>query len=278
MPTPRGRGHVVHGAVIIIKDAGVAAQGEYCTVAYHDGGYTPANTKPNQPDEEAGWGYQLQRIPLSNLPGGADLPPATLRELGYGPIVLDVTEPSFCGAIARSNNTAELSALPHILVRILIRRRQRMAQASREHGCLNPAADFANPTGHIPLETVILAHDSQYVKDTCEVQAGTAPAATNTTLVSLCRRLLQEARDCGLKVVWVKVRGHSAAANNDADIPPASRATVDGNNWADKAAEYGATREPKEEKDIQNYIYYHLHRHVDVEAWQSRRDESTRAT
>ena len=103
-------------------------------------------------------------------------------------------------------------------------------------------------------------------------------AATNTTLVSLYWRLLQEARDCGLKVVWVKVRGHSAAANNGADIPSASRATVDGNNWADKAAEYGATREPKEEKDIQNYIYYHLHRHVDVEAWQSRRDESTRAT
>ena len=134
---------------------------------------------------------------------GADLPPATLRELGYGPVVLDVTEPSFCGAIACSNNTAELSALPHILVHILndIRRRQCMAQAAREHGCLGPAVEVANPTEHIPLETVILAHDSEYVKDTCEVQVGTAPAATNTTLVSLCRQLLQEACDCGLKLV-----------------------------------------------------------------------------
>ena len=124
-------------------------------------------------------------------------------------------------------------------------RRRRAAAAAGGAGTATTAAaaavaaDSANPTEHIPLETVILAHDSQYVKDTCEVQAGSAPAATNTTLVSLCRRLLQEARDCGLKVVWVKVRGHSAAANNGADIPSANRATVDGNNWADKAAEYG---------------------------------------
>ena len=130
-----------------------------------------------------------------------------------------------------------------ILVRLLIRRRRLLAQAAREHGDFDTAATMASSTAHLPIETVILAHDSQYVKDTCEVRVGAPPAATNTTLVSLCRRLLQEAKDCGLKVVWVKVRGHSKAADDGAQIPPASLATVHGNEWADTAAGYGATGE-----------------------------------
>ena len=35
------------------------------------------------------------------------------------------------------------------------------------------------------------------------------------TVVTLCRRLLLEAVDCGVHVVWVKVRGHSEEAGND---------------------------------------------------------------
>ena len=105
-----------------------------------------------------------------------------------------------------------------------------MAQAARAHGSMSTTAEVANPTEHVPIETVILAHDSQYVKDTCEVQAGATPAVTNTTLVSLCRRLLHEAKDCGLKIVWVKVRGHSKAADGGAKLPPASLATVRGNH------------------------------------------------
>ena len=109
------------------------------------------------------------------------------------------------------------------------------------------------------------------MKDTCEVRAGKTPAATNTTLVSLCRRLLHEAKDCGLKVVWVKVRGHSKAAEDSADIPSASLATVHGNEWAGKAAEYGAdgVKPPRCVCDITGYIRHHLHWHVDLEEWQS---------
>ena len=130
---------------------------------------------------------------------------------------------------------------------------------------------------HLPEETIILAHDSQYVKDTCECRPGAPPAATNTTLVSLCRRLLREARDCGLRVVWVKVRGHSKAAPNGAGaIPDASFATIQGNDMADKAADRGALGEERAAMDIQGYIYHHLHAHVDLEVWQARHAESTR--
>ena len=106
----------------------------------------------------------------------------------------------------------------------------------------------------------MLAHDSQYVKDTCECKSGALPAATNTTLVSLCRRLLREAADCGIKVTWVKVREHSEAAAKGATIPPASRATVDGNETADGAADEGAKHKCKDHGhdrsavDVNGYI------------------------
>ena len=57
-----------------------------------------------------------------------------------------------------------------------------------------------------------LAYDSQYTRDMCDVGGGAPPSRKNTTVVALCRRLLHEAVNCGIKVVWVKVRGHSGEA------------------------------------------------------------------
>jgi len=250
-------------------------------IAYHDGGYTPPDAAADKP-AIAGWGYQLQYIPLADLPGGDDLPTPTAQVLGHGPVMLDDGDATFCGAITLSNNTAELSALPHILITLLIRRRAAMAAAARAAGTLHYDDRYANPTEHVPAITLVLAHDSQYVKDTCECKPGAPPAATNTTLVSLCRRLLREAADCGIKVVWVKVRGHSEAAAGGAVIPAASRATVDGNETADGAADDGAKFKCKDHGhdrsavDINSYINWHLHAEVDIEVWQARRDASTR--
>ena len=112
----------------------------------------------------------------------------------------------------------------------------------------------------------------------CECRPGAPPAAANTTLVSLCRRLLREAADCGIRVVWVKVRGHSQALADGAQISAASRGTVYGNEWADKAADYGAdpAKAPKAEMDIYGYVEAHLHAVVDLEVWQARHEEGTR--
>ena len=83
--------------------------------------------------------------------------------------------------------------------------------------------------------------------------------------------------ECSLNV-WVKVRGHSKAVDGGAKLPSASLATVRGNHWADKAAEYGAegTKPPRCVCDIAGYIRHHLHRQVDLDEWQARRAESTR--
>ena len=153
------------------------------------------------------------------------------------------------------------------------------ADAERQATTIGAANADVYSLQHLPEETIILAHDSQYVKDTCECRPGAPPAATNTTLVSLCRRLLREARDCGLRIVWVKVRGHSKAAANRADnILAASFATVQGNDMADKTAGRGALGEERNVQDIQGYIYHHLHRQIDMEVWQSRHAASTRTT
>ena len=60
-----------------------------------------------------------------------------------------------------------------------------------------------------------MAYDSQYTRDMCDVGDGAPPSWKNTTVVTLYRRLQLEAVDCGVKVAWVKVRGHSKEKWND---------------------------------------------------------------
>ena len=92
---------------------------------------------------------------------------------------------------------------------------QQLAEEGRAAGLHDEAAaiddveDFERPT------TLVLAYDSQYTRDMCDVGDGAPPSRKNTTVVTLCRRLLHEAVNCGIKVVWVKVRGHSGDAGND---------------------------------------------------------------
>ena len=90
-----------------------------------------------------------------------------------------------------------------------------MAEAGRaaglhdEAGAIDAIEDPERPT------TLVLVYDSQYTRDMCDVGDGAPPSRKNTTVVTLCRRLLQEAVDRGVKVIWVKVRGHSEEEGND---------------------------------------------------------------
>ena len=84
----------------------------FAMVVYHDGGFTPAkDTKTKQ--ETAGWGYQLELMTVHRNPSRDRL--LRIRQ-AYGPVQLEAAKSDFCGCIKRSNNTAELSAVPHILV------------------------------------------------------------------------------------------------------------------------------------------------------------------
>ena len=77
-------------------------------VVYHDGGFTPAkDTKTKQ--ETAGWGYHLELMTVHRNPSRDRL--LRIRQ-AYGPVQLEEDKSDFCGCIKRSNNTAELSAVP----------------------------------------------------------------------------------------------------------------------------------------------------------------------
>ena len=61
--------------------------------------------------------------------------------------------------------------------------------------------------------------------------------------MTLCRRLLQEAVDRGVKVTWVKVRGHSEE---------------EGNDRADRAATVGQNGRKNGVLPLDRYIMEHL--------------------
>ena len=96
----------------------------------------------------------------------------------------------------------------------------------------------------LPPTTLILAYDSAYTHAQCTGRL--VPAATNTTVIAVCRRLLREAESIGIDVTWVKVRGHSKAA--------ATYATVISNTWADKAADYGQEGRSRKQSSVATYI------------------------
>eukprot|EP01052_Picozoa_sp_SAG31_P031820 SAG31_NODE_3415_length_4302_cov_12.564359_4_plen_192_part_01 len=70
----------------------------------------------------------------------------------------------FCGCLHYSNNTAELSAVPHILTRVLRERRQVIAQASKVPTiAVSSQMQYIRRRAAAP-ETLILAYDSQYTR------------------------------------------------------------------------------------------------------------------
>ena len=108
--------------------------------------------------------------------------------------------------------------------------------------------------------TLILAYDSKYIRQMCDQPSTAPPPDVNTTVVTLCRRLLEDATACGLTVVWVKVRGHSQAVKGVLDrrdqehLTDAAFATVLGNDWADWAATQGRDGRCNREEDVRAYL------------------------
>ena len=154
-----------------IKTAVVAAEGRYCWVVYHDGGYTAemdaTEKQPTRP-AKAGWGYWERQLQIDNgLPeGDRALPAAVSQRTSYGLVQLDMDAPDYSGCVALSNNSAELSAVPQILVRILMWRKRRLdriqqlAAAGRAAGLHDEAEaidDIENPERPT---TLVLVYDS----------------------------------------------------------------------------------------------------------------------
>ena len=100
--------------------------------------------------------------------------------------------------------------------------------------CLLRDKDPERPT------TLVLVYDSQYTRDMCDVGDGAPPSRKNTTVVTLCRRLLQEAVDRGVKVIWVKVRGHSEEEGTTGPIAQRQR-----DRTAGKTASFAWTATPR---------------------------------
>ena len=58
-------------------------------------------------------------------------------------------------------------------------------------------------------------YDSQYIKDMCTKPAYAPPPQKNRSVITLVRQLLNDAEDMGIKIHWIKVRGHSGDRGND---------------------------------------------------------------
>ena len=224
--------------VAAVHTAVVESAGMPTWIVYHDGGFTKAETTSDRSKQQqrrrealaagkpldnlgrprtgpleqakAGWGYWTRYY---NIAPGMQEPdpfphavsPLIFQDYSYGPVQLDDAQPDFSGCVDLSNNTGELSAIPQILVRMLRWRRWRQQapeMARRGYECL----PVGRPT------SLVLVYDSQYTHDMC---VSTKPARLNTTVVDLCRRLLEDAAVANIKVTWVKVRGHSDNTGND---------------------------------------------------------------
>jgi ribonuclease HI len=113
----------------------------------------------------------------------------------YGPVQLDETATDFAGCLKHSNNTAELSAVPHAMADLLIWRK-RMEQR-----------------GKLPRRTVVdavMVYDSEYTRQSTGAAVAALAPRHNQTAVEVGRRLVHEARSSRIRVHWVKVKGHSA--------------------------------------------------------------------
>ena len=85
----------------------------------------------------------------------------------------------------------------------------------------------------------ILVYDSQYIKDMCTKPAHAPPPQKNRSVITLVRQLLNDAKDMGIKIHWIKVRGHSGDRGND---------------QADEAATMGLKGHRRGASDIARYL------------------------
>ena len=146
----------------------------------------------------------------------------------YANVQTDPDEADFCGAIASTNNTGELSAIPHAIYRVMRwkrvnRRRLNLRSHDRVH--------------------VIMVYDSEYAHHNATASIHEDLPEKNTTMVRMVRRLMKEAATEGIQMHWVKVRGHSRNVGNDA---------------ADKAATWGQNGGSKNVENLQECMEWLL--------------------
>ena len=99
----------------------------------------------------------------------------------YGPVQLDPEARTYIGCLVRSNNTAELSAVPHAMAYVLNWRR---AQGRLQYGVRTT-----------DVLGVIMVYDSQYTKDACTAPPHVPTPVKNRTAIVVCRRMLQAVAD-----------------------------------------------------------------------------------
>ena len=144
-------------------------------------------------------------------------------------IGLDEEHPggAYMGCVVESNNTAELSAVPHVMATMIDWRRQAAARRDEDRITVGEAVGL------------IMVYDSQYTKDHCTAPTHVPAPATNATVVKVCRRLVQATAERRFEIRWVKVKGHSGD---------------EGNNVADAAAGWAQNGGTKGEKDIEGLM------------------------
>jgi ribonuclease HI len=147
----------------------------------------------------------------------------------YGKVILDEDHPggAYMGCVVESNNTAELSAVPHVMATMIDWRRQAAARRDEDRITVGEAVGL------------IMVYDSQYTKDHCTAPTHVPAPATNATVVKVCRRLVQATAERRFEIRWVKVKGHSGD---------------EGNNAADVAAGWAQNGGTKGEKDIEGLM------------------------
>eukprot|EP01043_Picozoa_sp_COSAG02_P074565 COSAG02_NODE_14985_length_1217_cov_18.995528_1_plen_123_part_00 len=120
------------------------------------------------------------------------------RRDAYGPVQLDPAADTYVGCLTMSNNTAELSAVPHIAAHMVTWK----TENTGAYGLQLRAADVVG---------VVMVYDSQYTRDQCTAPRppGRTRRVKNATVIAVCRRLLQAAMDRRVAFQWVKVKGHS---------------------------------------------------------------------
>jgi ribonuclease HI len=198
-----------------------------CWVVHHDGGYTPPEDTKDKV-ARSGWGFRamLKRLKQSCE---HDEWMQTKPICSYGKVILDEEHPggAYMGCVVESNNTAELSAVPHVMATMIDWRRQAAARRDEDRITVGEAVGL------------IMVYDSQYTKDHCTAPTHVPAPATNATVVKVCRRLVQATAERRFEIRWVKVKGHSGD---------------EGNNAADVAAGWAQNGGTKGEKDIEGLM------------------------
>ena len=139
---------------------------------------------------------------------GARLRATSNAGMMCGPVTTDPTDHDYVGCMAYTNNTGEMSAIPHVMAHVIDRvkeQRERQEAEWKAQKLMTTRREY----------TVILVYDSQYVRDMCDV-ADTHPLpTTNRTVIAVARQMIKAAKLQGIRVRWVKVRGHSGDRGND---------------------------------------------------------------